>query len=129
VCIQGPAFSARAESLLYRSWGVSVIGMTNLPEARLAREAEMCYATLALVTDFDCWHQTEEEVSAELILENLKQNAATAQEIIRALLPLLPAGRSCECAHALQKALVTPPDRIPEAARRRLDILLPPYIE
>ncbi|MHC4480311.1 MAG: S-methyl-5'-thioadenosine phosphorylase [Planctomycetota bacterium] len=129
VCIEGPAFSTRAESHLYRSWGVSVIGMTNLPEARLAREAEMCYATLALVTDFDCWHEAEAEVSAEMILENLQRNAANAQGILKALVPSLPTERGCPCRQALASALVTPPSRIPAEARERLDIILGKYLQ
>jgi len=129
LCIEGPAFSTRAESHLYRSWGVSVIGMTNMPEARLAREAELCYATLALVTDYDCWHETEEEVSVEMLLENLQKNSATAQSILKSLVRSLPAGRACACKDALQKALITPLDRIPARTRDRLDIILRRYVE
>lgn len=129
LCIEGPAFSARAESQLYRSWGVSVIGMTNLPEAKLAREAEMCYATLALVTDFDCWHQTEEGVSVEMLLDNLRRNAAVAQGILKALVSALPAQRACQCKNALRNALVTPPDRISAEAKDRLDIIIGRYVE
>ena len=129
LCIEGPAFSTRAESHLYRSWGVSVIGMTNLPEAKLAREAEMCYATVALVTDFDCWHETEEEVSVEMLLENLRRNVATAQRLLKALVPALPSERTCACGRALQKALVTPPAAMPAAARERLDIIIRRYLQ
>jgi 5'-methylthioadenosine phosphorylase len=129
LCMEGPAFSTRAESHLYRSWGVSVIGMTNIPEAKLAREAEMCYATLALVTDFDCWHETEEEVSVEMLLANLRRNAATAHSIIRALAESGPRERHCECGSALEKALVTQADAIPREARERLDIIIGKYLE
>lgn len=129
VCIEGPAFSSRAESLLYRSWGVSVVGMTNLPEAKLAREAEICYATMALVSDFDCWRGTEEEVSVEMILQTVRENAATAGRILRALVPALPPGRSCECARALEKALLTPASQVSPQARERLDIIIGKYVE
>ena len=129
VCIEGPAFSTRAESELYRSWGVSVIGMTNLPEAKLAREAEMCYATLALVTDFDCWHQVEEAVTAQSVLENLRANADTAQRTLRAVVASLPQGRSCPCGSALRNALVTPPDQVPPDARDRLDMIIGKYLQ
>lgn len=129
VCIEGPAFSSRAESLLYRSWGVSVVGMTNLPEAKLAREAEICYATMALVSDFDCWRGTEEEVSVEMILQTVRENAATAGRILRALVPALPPGRSCKCARALEKALLTPASQVSPQARERLDIIIGKYVE
>ncbi len=129
VCMEGPAFSTRAESMLYRSWGASVVGMTNLPEAKLAREAQMCYATLALVTDFDCWHETEEDVTAEAIIENLRRNVAVAQQIVAALAAGLARTRSCGCGRALEKALVTPPDLMPAEARQRLDIIIGRQIE
>jgi 5'-methylthioadenosine phosphorylase len=129
LCMEGPAFSTRAESLLYRSWGVSVIGMTNIPEAKLAREAEICYATLALVTDFDCWHETEEEVSVEMLLANLRRNAATAHAIIGALAASECSERRCECGSALAKALVTQADAISREARQRLDIIIGKYLE
>lgn len=129
LCIEGPAFSTRAESHLYRSWGVSIIGMTNLPEARLAREAEICYATLALVTDFDCWHETEQEVSVEMLLDNLRRNALIAGQMIRALLSDLPSERTCQCGHALDKALITPPDVIPAETKERLDIIIGKHIQ
>ncbi|MGD2174018.1 MAG: S-methyl-5'-thioadenosine phosphorylase [Candidatus Brocadiaceae bacterium] len=129
VCIEGPTFSTRAESYLYRSWGVSVIGMTNLPEAKLAREAEMCYATIALVTDYDCWHETEEAVSGEMVLQRLMQNVETAQGIVGALMSVLPAERSCGCGDALRKALVTPPSQIPAGTKDELDIILGKYVE
>jgi 5'-methylthioadenosine phosphorylase len=123
VCIEGPQFSTRAESNLYRSWGVDVIGMTNLPEARLAREAEMCFATLALATDYDCWHETE-EVSVEQILKIINRNVSLAQEIIRRAVQMLPAERACPCGSALQHAIITDRAAISEEARRRLDLLI-----
>jgi 5'-methylthioadenosine phosphorylase len=123
VCIEGPQFSTRAESLLYRSWGVDVIGMTNMPEARLAREAEMCYATLALATDYDCWHD-QEEVSVEQILKIISQNVATAQEIIRRMVGRLPSERSCACSRALEDAVITSPDAVSAEARQRLALIL-----
>ncbi|MHC5035656.1 MAG: phosphorylase family protein, partial [Planctomycetota bacterium] len=129
VCVEGPAFSTRAESRLYRSWDVSIIGMTNMPEAKLAREAEICYATIALVTDFDCWHESEEDVSADLILENLRTNAATAQDMLRAVASALPKERSCECGHALANALITPASQVPPETKERLDIIAGKYIE
>ena len=129
VCMEGPAFSTRAESHLYRSWEVSVIGMTNMPEAKLAREAEMCYASLALVTDFDCWHEAEEEVSVELLLGNLRSNAAMAQQILRTLVQTVPSKRACACRDALRDAIVTSPDRIPAETRSRLDIIIGRYVE
>ena len=123
VCIEGPQFSTRAESNLYRSWGVDVIGMTNLPEARLAREAEICFATLALATDYDCWHETE-EVSVEQILKIINRNVSLAQEIIRRAVQMLPAERACPCGSALQHAIITDRAAISEEARRRLDLLI-----
>jgi len=123
VCIEGPQFSTRAESNLYRSWDVHVIGMTNLPEARLAREAEMCFATLALATDYDCWHVTE-EVSVEQILRIISQNVRLAQEIIRRAVSMIPDSRDCSCGNALAHAIITDKSAIPEATRRRLDLLL-----
>ncbi len=129
VCIEGPAFSTRAESRLYRSWGASVVGMTNLPEAKLAREAEMCYATLALVTDFDCWHETEEDVSAEAILESLRENVAAARRILAQVMPSLGSARTCACGQALAKALVTPAELMPAKAREKLDIIIGKHLE
>jgi 5'-methylthioadenosine phosphorylase len=125
LCMEGPAFSTRAESRLYRSFGVSVIGMTNLPEAKLAREAEICYATLALVTDYDCWHEEEEDVSVTAVLDNLSANSALAGEILRRAVLALPEARTaCECGDALRHAVITDPAAIPESARRRLAPIL-----
>ncbi|WP_080888470.1 S-methyl-5'-thioadenosine phosphorylase [Nitrospira japonica] len=123
VCIEGPQFSTKAESRLYRQWGVSVIGMTNLPEAKLAREAELCYATIALVTDYDCWHETEEPVTVEAILATLRQNVALAKRLLRASIPSAAAGGECACQRALREAIVTDPARIPAALRRKLAVL------
>jgi len=123
VCIEGPQFSTLAESRLYRTWGADVIGMTNLPEARLAREAGMCYATLALVTDYDCWNESV-AVSVEQIIRVLRQNAGLAQEIIRRAVALIPDETACGCANALAHAVVTDPAVIPDETRRRLEPLL-----
>jgi 5'-methylthioadenosine phosphorylase len=130
LCIEGPQFSTRAESSLYRQWGVSVIGMTNLPEAKLAREAELCYATVALVTDYDCWHQTEESVTVEAILATLCQNVALAKRLLRAAVKAAASVTTCPCQQALQHAIVTAPAAIPAGLRRKLALLtervLPP---
>ena len=129
LCIEGPAFSTRAESRLYRSWDVHVIGMTNLHEAKLAREAEMCYATLALVTDYDCWHEEEEDVSVDALLENLHANAAAAASIVReAVRRIPPRGAGCACGEALRQAIITPREAIPPETRRRLGPILARYL-
>lgn len=124
VCIEGPQFSTKAESRLYRQWGISVIGMTNMPEAKLAREAELCYATVALATDYDCWHETEEPVTVEAILATLRKNVALAKQLLRVSVKSAAAGETCACQRALQNAVVTAPDLIPPAVRRRLGLLL-----
>ncbi|MBM4125501.1 MAG: S-methyl-5'-thioadenosine phosphorylase [Nitrospira sp.] len=124
LCIEGPQFSTRGESLLYRQWGVDVIGMTNLPEAKLAREAELCYATLALPTDYDCWHATEESVSVEAIIATLKHNVALAKRIIRGALSVAAEPRTCQCAMALEHAVLTAPHAIARETRKRLGLLL-----
>jgi len=129
VCMEGPQFSTLAESNLYRSWGAHVIGMTNLQEAKLAREAEICYATLALVTDYDCWHEGHDEVTVEMIVANLAQNARTAQQMIADTVGRLPIGRTCECATALATAIITRPDTIPEHVKRRLAPLVGKYVK
>jgi 5'-methylthioadenosine phosphorylase len=130
LCMEGPQFSTKAESRLYRQWGVSVIGMTNLPEAKLAREAELCYATVALVTDYDCWHETEEAVTVEAILAMLHQNVELAKRLLRAAVKSAASVKSCGCQQALQNAIVTAPEKIPPALRRKLALLtervLPP---
>jgi 5'-methylthioadenosine phosphorylase len=120
VCMEGPQFSTLAESRLYRSWGADIIGMTNLQEAKLAREAEICYSTIALVTDYDCWHPDHDSVTVEMIIGNLTQNAKTAQAIIANAVDQLPYVRGCECATALKFALITRPDAVP--ARTLLDL-------
>jgi 5'-methylthioadenosine phosphorylase len=124
LCMEGPAFSTRAESRLYRSWGAAVIGMTNLQEAKLAREAEICYATLAMATDYDSWRVEEEAVTVAEVVARLQQNADTAARIITAVLPKLPGERACPCATALKNALLTAPEAIPPDTRRRLDLLV-----
>lgn len=128
LCIEGPQFSTRAESRIYRQWGVDVIGMTNLPEARLAREAELCYATLALVTDYDCWHESAADVDIAAVLAILQRNVTLAQAIIGRTVPHLQGVRSCPCSHALKQAIITAPEMISAAARERLGLLLQPYI-
>ncbi|GAB4372280.1 MAG: S-methyl-5'-thioadenosine phosphorylase [Acidobacteriota bacterium] len=120
LCMEGPQFSTRAESNLYRAWGATVIGMTNLQEARLAREAEICYATLALVTDWDCWKDDEDPVSVDAVVERLGRNARTARETVRRAVGRLPERRECACARALDTAIITPRDLVPEETIRRL---------
>jgi len=130
VCIEGPAFSTRAESHLYRSWGVDVIGMTNLQEAKLAREAEICYASLALVTDYDCWHEEEDDVSVGGVLGNLAANTRLAADILHEAVRTLPQGRDgCECPDALRHAIITPREAIPPEARERLRPILGKYLD
>jgi 5'-methylthioadenosine phosphorylase len=130
VCIEGPAFSSRAESRLYRSWGADVIGMTNLQEAKLAREAEICYATLALVTDYDCWHDGEEDVSVAGVLDNLRANQQVAAGVLREAVRTLPArGAGCGCGDALRDAIITSRDAIPRETRERLQPLLGRYLD
>jgi 5'-methylthioadenosine phosphorylase len=130
LCMEGPAFSTRAESRMYRSWGVDVIGMTNLQEAKLSREAEICYATLALVTDFDCWHQDEEDVSIGAVLENLRANARLAAATLRRAALGLPEERTaCGCGTALEHAIITRRDAIPAEAKDRLRPLTGRYLD
>jgi len=129
LCMEGPAFSTRAESRLYRSWGVDVIGMTNLTEAKLAREAELCYATLALVTDYDCWHEAEADVSVAAVLDNLRANAAVAAATLRGAVLALPGARAaCGCGEALRHAIITPVEAIGREARARFGVLLDKYV-
>jgi 5'-methylthioadenosine phosphorylase len=129
VNMEGPQFSTLAESRLYRSWGMDVIGMTNLQEAKLAREAEICYATLALVTDYDSWHPDHGSVTVELIVANLLQNAATAQQVIAEAVGHIEGSRTCECATALAMALITRRDMIPEQTKRELDPIVGKYLK
>lgn len=129
LCMEGPQFSTLAESLNYRKMGVHVIGMTNLTEAKLAREAEICYSTLALVTDYDCWHEEEEAVSVGTILEYLKTNAVNAKKIIKTVVPNIPETRSCSCKDALKYAIITDPDYIPEKKKNELEPIIGKYIK
>ena len=129
VCMEGPQFSTVAESNYYRAAGFSVIGMTNLQEAKLAREAEICYVTLALVTDYDCWHPSHDAVTVEMVIANLTQNAKTAQLIMANAVERLPVERTCECARALATAIITRPEAISDAARRRLGPLVSKYLK
>lgn len=129
--IEGPAFSTKAESHLYKSWNLDVIGMTNLTEAKLAREAEICYMTMAMITDYDCWMEgnPEAEVSVDMVLENLKANSRIAREIIKKTIRKIPAERTCECASALKNAIITKPGSIPLETIRRLELLIGKYIQ
>ena len=122
LCIEGPQFSTRAESVLYRQWGADIIGMTNLPEAKLAREAELCYATMALVTDYDCWHPSHDAVTVEAVIETLHRNVALSRQVIRTAVPTLIGDRPCACGNALACAVIT--SKIPPQARKRLHLLL-----
>ncbi len=129
ICMEGPAFSTRAESEVYRSWGMSVIGMTNLQEAKLAREAEICYATMALVTDYDCWHADHDSVTVEMVIDYLNRNVSNAQKIIAgAVSRLARQERSCKCGHALRHAIITSRDKISPQARERLDAIIGKYV-
>jgi 5'-methylthioadenosine phosphorylase len=128
VNMEGPQFSTLAESRLYRSWGMDVIGMTNLQEAKLAREAEICYATLALVTDYDCWHPDHDSVTVELIIANLMQNAATAQTTIAEAVSRLGEPRTCACKDALATAIITRPEHVPEQTKKDLAPIVGKYL-
>jgi 5'-methylthioadenosine phosphorylase len=128
VCMEGPQFSTKAESRVYRSYGFEVIGMTNLQEAKLAREAEICYATMALVTDYDCWHEEEESVNVEMLIDRLQKNAETARTMIRGAVSAIPADRKCACGHALKNAVITDPAVIPAAVRKDLEPIIGKYI-
>jgi 5'-methylthioadenosine phosphorylase len=129
VCMEGPQFSTLAESRLYRSWGMDIIGMTNLQEAKLAREAEICYTTIALVTDYDCWHPDHDSVTVDLVIANLLQNAKVAQQIIAEAVARLPYERTCECASALKYALITRPDAVPPGLAASLAPLIGKYVQ
>ena len=131
ICIEGPAFSTRAESKIFRSWGVDIIGMTNLPESRLAREAEICYATVALATDYDCWHEGHDDVSVEAVIAIIQQNVATARGIIKAAVEKIVAQtteRSCACGRALEFAIMTEKSLIPEATKQALAPIIGKYL-
>ena len=127
ICMEGPQFSTRAESNLYRSWGADIIGMTNLQEAKLAREAEICYATMAMVTDYDCWREGHDDVTVDQVVAVLHQNAANAAKVVRAAVAAMPHERDCACGSALKYAILTQADAIPAAARARLHPLLGKY--
>jgi 5'-methylthioadenosine phosphorylase len=129
ICMEGPAFSTKAESNLYRSWGATIIGMTNLPEAKLAREAEMAYATLALVTDYDCWHPDHDSVTVEMVIGNLMKNAVNAQQVIQTAVRLINQNPPPSDAHsALKHAIITPLDKAPDATKEKLNLLLKKYL-
>ena len=128
VCMEGPAFSTKAESSLYRSWGMDVIGMTNLQEAKLAREAEVCYVTMALVTDYDCWHESHETVSVDMIVGNLQKNSQAAQAIIQQTVHDLNHSRKCQCGEALRYALITDKTLIPQDTKNRLQCIIGKYL-
>ena len=128
LCIEGPQFSTLAESNTYRSWGMDLIGMTNLQEAKLAREAEICYTTIALVTDYDCWHPQHDAVTVTDVIENLRKNTENAQKIIRAAVKRLPIDRTCKCGRALKHAILTDLSKVPEPTLRKLELLLKKYI-
>ncbi|MFQ5658543.1 MAG: S-methyl-5'-thioadenosine phosphorylase, partial [Candidatus Methylomirabilales bacterium] len=129
ICIEGPQFSTRAESRIYRSWGVDVIGMTNLQEAKLSREAEICYTTMALVTDYDVWHEAEGDVTVEKVVAILHKNVTTAKQIIRHVVPMIRPERSCVCSQALRDAIITAPQAIPESTKKKLWLLMGKYLE
>ncbi len=128
VCMEGPQFSTRAESNLYRSWGADLIGMTNLQEAKLSREAEICYATMAMVTDYDCWYVGHDEVSVEQVIKVLTTNADNAARVVKKAVALMPKDRKCKCSTALQYAIMTDPAKIPVATRQKLSLLVDKYL-
>src|SRR5437588_1343495 len=131
VCIEGPLFSTKAESRVYRSWGMDIIGMTALPEAKLAREAELCYTTIACATDYDVWHESEESVTVEMVIGNLSANVANAQRILRSVAQKIPADRNantCDCPHALAAAILTDRSRIPAEAKEKYSLLVGKYL-
>jgi len=127
--MEGPQFSTRAESELYRSWGADIIYMTGLPEAKLAREAEICYATIAIVTDYDCWNEKVASVTTEMILENLHKSVNTAKKIIEVAAGSLPQTRDCACATALHNAIATSPELIPDKVKKDLHLIIGKYIK
>lgn len=127
LCMEGPAFSTRAESNVYRSWGMDVIGMTNLQEAKLAREAEICYVTIAMVTDYDCWHPDHDAVTVNDIIHNLTKNAENAAKVVRAAVSAMPEARGCKCGSALAHALITDRKTVPPATLKKLELLVGKY--
>jgi 5'-methylthioadenosine phosphorylase len=128
LCMEGPAFSTKAESNVYRSWGMDVIGMTNLQEAKLAREAEICYVTIAMVTDYDCWHPDHDAVTVNDIIANLMKNADNATKVVATAVAAMPETRECKCGSALAHALITDGKAVPEATRKKLDLLVGKYL-
>jgi 5'-methylthioadenosine phosphorylase len=129
ICMEGPQFSTRAESNVYRSWGADVIGMTNLQEAKLAREAEVCYVTIAMVTDYDCWHPHHDSVTVEQIVSVLVKNAENAAKVVKAAVAAMPKLRSCKCGRALANAILTDPTKIPAATKEKLQLILGKYLK
>jgi 5'-methylthioadenosine phosphorylase len=129
ICMEGPQFSTKAESNLYRSWGMDVIGMTNLQEAKLAREAEICYATVAMVTDYDCWHPEHDSVTVDQIVAVLLKNAENAANVVREAVSAMPKERTCKCGSALATAIITNKDAVPPATRNKLDLIIGKYFE
>ncbi|MFH0840186.1 MAG: S-methyl-5'-thioadenosine phosphorylase [Candidatus Omnitrophota bacterium] len=128
--MEGPPFSTRAESILYRSWGMDIIGMTNMAEAKLAREAEICFATLAMVTDYDCWYvKGHEDVSMDMVINNMKKNVEMAKAVIKKIVSDMPEARECECGSSLKHAIVTPKDIIPADTKKKLDIIIGKYLK
>jgi 5'-methylthioadenosine phosphorylase len=127
LCMEGPAFSTKAESHVYRSWGMDVIGMTNLQEAKLAREAEICYVSVSMVTDYDCWHEDHDAVTVQDIIANLMKNAENAAKVVTGAVVSMPAGRNCKCGSALAHAILTERSTVPPATRKRLGILIDKY--
>ena len=128
LCMEGPAFSTKAESNVYRSWGMDVIGMTNLTEAKLAREAEICYVTVAMVTDYDCWHPHHDAVTVAEIIGNLTHNADNAANVVAQAVRTMPTSRSCKCGSALKHALITSPAAMPAATKKKLEPLVGKYL-
>ena len=128
VVMEGPAFSTKAESFMYRSWGADIIGMTALPEAKLAREAEICYSTMAWVTDYDCWHADNESVTVDMVIQNLMKNVENSKEMIRRVVPLLPEVSDCLCSTALKDAIITRSDQIPSNIKSKLDPIIGKYM-
>src|SRR5260370_5152848 len=129
VCMEGPQFSTKAESNLYRSWGADVIGMTNIQEAKLAREAEICYVTIAMVTDYDCWHPHHDAVTVEQIVSVLVKNAENAAKVVKATVSAMPKARSCKCGRALANAILTDPAKIPAATKEKLKLIFGKYLK
>jgi len=128
LCMEGPAFSTKAESSVFRSWGMDVIGMTNLQEAKLAREAEICYATMAMVTDYDCWHEDHDAVTVEQVVKVLNTNAGNAARVVKSAVKLMPSERTCKCGSALQFAVLTDPSKMPADTRQKLSLFLDKYL-